>query len=48
MATMIFRRSIRSVITPAGRVKISQGRLDATAAKAMRNGERVMADASQG
>ena len=35
-------------MTPAGRVKISQGSRDATAAKAIRNGERVIADASQG
>ncbi|CAB4545510.1 unannotated protein [freshwater metagenome] len=48
MATMIFRRSTRSVITPAGRVKMSQGSLDATAASAISIGERVMADASQG
>ena len=48
MATIIFLRSTRSVITPAGRVNISQGRRDATAAKAIRNGSRVIADASQG
>ena len=42
------RRSTRSVMTPAGSVKISQGRRWATATRAMSTGLRVTADASQG
>ena len=45
---MIFFRSNRSVITPAGKVKINQGKREATATKAINNGERVTAEASQG
>ena len=46
--TIIFFRSKRSVITPAGKVKINHGNLDATAMSAIKNGERVTAEASQG
>ncbi len=42
------RRSTRSVITPAGRVKSSQGRRVATATRAMCTGLRVTAEASHG
>lgn len=45
---MIFFRSYRSVITPAGKVKINHGNLDATAMSAIKNGDRVTAEASQG
>ena len=48
MATIALRRSTRSVITPAGRVKISQGSRWATATSAIRIGLRVIAEASQG
>ena len=42
------RRSLRSVITPAGRVKTSQGNRWTAAIRAMSSGLRVIADASQG
>jgi hypothetical protein len=45
---MILPRLNRSVITPAGRVKINQGSLEATATNAIRKGERVTAEASHG
>jgi hypothetical protein len=46
--TIIFRRSYLSVITPAGRVKMSHGSLCATGNKAMSRGDRVVAVANHG
>lgn len=48
IATMIFRRSNRSVITPAGNVKTNQGKRDATMTSAIKSGDRVTADANHG
>ena len=45
---IIFLRSNRSVITPAGKVKINQGKLLAIAIDAIKSGDRVTAEASQG
>ncbi len=45
---MMRLRSKRSVSTPAKRVKTSQGRRETTTDKAISNGDRVTADASQG
>jgi hypothetical protein len=46
--TIIFLRSNRSVITPAGKVKTNHGNLLAIAIDAIKSGDRVTADASQG
>ena len=48
IATMIFRRSTRSVMTPAGSVKSNHGSLPTNPARAMRKGSRVIAEANQG
>ena len=48
MKTINLLRSNRSVITPACKVKISHGSLEANPAVAIHNGERVTADASHG
>jgi hypothetical protein len=45
---MIFFRSKRSVMTPAGRVKTSHGKRDTTATVAINKGERVTAEANHG
>ena len=46
--TIVTRRSTRSVMTPAGRLKTSHGSRLATLTRPMRSGLRVTADASQG
>ena len=46
--TISIRRSTRSVITPAGRLKISHGMRWTTATSAIRRGLRVIADANHG
>ncbi len=46
--TMVTRRSTRSVMTPAGRLKISHGRRLATLTRPIRSGLRVTAEASHG
>ena len=48
MAMIIFLRSNRSVITPAGRVKTNQGSRLATATEAIKSGDLVTAEANQG
>jgi len=48
MATINLRRSNLSVITPACKVNINHGKLDAKPAAAISRGERVTADATQG
>ena len=48
IAMIIFRRSKRSVITPAGRVNINQGSRLATATVAIKSGDLVTAEANQG
>jgi hypothetical protein len=48
MATINFRRSNLSVITPACKVNINHGRREAKPAAAISNGERVTADATHG
>ena len=48
IATMIRLRLKRSVMTPACKVKISQGRRETTAESAIRSGDLVTADASHG
>jgi len=48
MATIIFRRSNRSVMTPAGKVNTNHGNLENTATSAMSSGDLVTAEASQG
>ena len=45
---IIFLRSKRSVITPAGRVNINQGNRLATATVAIKSGDLVTAEANQG
>lgn len=45
---IIFLRSKRSVITPAGRVKTNQGSRLATATEAIKSGDLVTAEANQG
>ena len=46
--TIVTRRSTRSVMTPAGRLKISHGSRLATLTRPIRNGLRVTAEANHG
>jgi hypothetical protein len=48
IATMILLRLKRSVITPACKVKMSHGKRETTAARAIRKGDLVTAEANHG